>query len=152
MELDQTVHKLPDLSIGYLAGLIDGEGSFHIRDERRVDIRVDSTDLDILERAFTYSGGLGYISGPFQRRNSDRKKIWTWTIGKAEDVIFIIESIMPHMSLRRQEKMIQCLEITESIVNRVKVCAGCGIEIRNFGNNRKWCSRSCSRKVRPACT
>lgn len=138
------------VTIGYLAGLIDGEGYIKVH-KHGVQISVISTDYDIIERAHDMSG-IGTIQGPYFNKNRVKPN-WRWCVSPKKDVARLLCAITPLMSERR--RMTQILPAAEYIsdhIPRPKVCEreGCdnvftpeeGLQLR-----RKYCTRACTNKA-----
>lgn len=138
---------MTDLELGYLAGLFDGEGSTTIqrRANNRVHVRIGSTDLDIVEKALSYTK-MGAIGKP--RRLPSGKQCWVWSVTDQEDCFFILGQMMPLLSKRRQIKAKEAISILEiKITNRRKSCWYCGAEFNTTTRpNAECCSKPCSDK------
>ncbi len=77
--------------LGYLAGIIDGEGSILRSGEGRWSVKVTMTDEPIME----WMGSLGgRLSGPYQPRGN-RKPTWTWTVARRRDVVSLLTAVRP---------------------------------------------------------
>lgn len=99
-----------DLTIGYLAGLIDGEGTVRMG-KRRQDVSVDvcSTDDDIVLRAFEMSR-IGKIYGPYNPPSqAGHKAKFFWKVQKKQDIARLLLAIYPLVSKRRQMKFDEVL-------------------------------------------
>lgn len=135
------------LTIGYLAALIDGEG--HIkRGKVGVMLSVTSTDFDIVERAYLMSE-IGTIQGPYKLKSG--KERWMWAVTKKSDVARLLCAITPLMSERK--RLTQILPVAEYLSNhipRVKICVVCGTEfIPEEGSQLRkiYCKQACNRKA-----
>jgi len=78
---------------GWTAGILDGEGYIAITDNRAV-VRVDNTDIRILQKLAQNWGGKIYENRRNFRPNS--KKIWFWIITGWKAIPFLIE-IEPYL-------------------------------------------------------
>lgn len=132
-----------DLEIGYLAGLIDGEGSILIVKKGGQTVRVVSTDLDIIERAHAYSGGLGTISGPYEYKG--RKPHWYWLVCDIDEVELLITSVYPHMCQRRKQAIDSVLDYIKSRrESKHRNCLTCGKSVKPEKRRpRSYCSTNC---------
>ena len=94
--------KISDTDKGYLAGLIDGEGSVFIMRQRptskksgnvstdyAVRVTVANTDKAVLEWVQSLCGGL--VLGPAKCKNPRWKPVWTWRITRQDAVDFLRE-------------------------------------------------------------
>lgn len=94
----------------YLAGLLEGEGTFTARDQRarkQLRVKLEMTDLDVVERAAQIMPA-GKIC---KRDRANRMNCQTvyevcWTSQKAENVM---RRILPYMGERRKAKIDECL-------------------------------------------
>lgn len=123
--------------IGWLAGILEGEGCFSIRDtggtNPGLSIQLQMTDEDVILRAFHLTN-LGTIYGPTQYSNR-RKPMYHWYVANKKEVVQILMTIYPLMHSRRQAKIKELLAVWKSIphdscrkghprngLNKCKVC------------------------------
>jgi hypothetical protein len=99
---------------GWIAGWLEGEGTFHCtiskptatrKAYRRLVVRAVSTDYDTVVRAQTYAGG--DIYGPYQY--GIRQPHWQWGIGGNEPAAEFMRMIRPLMGQRRQKQIDEAL-------------------------------------------
>lgn len=98
----------------WLAGIIEGEGSFSVDLNRPYPIisaKVVMTDLDVVEKCHRIAG-VGRLTGPYSQNGN--KDCWRWTVTKQKDVAALLMTIYPLMGNRRQEKIKSLLEIWKS--------------------------------------
>lgn len=116
---------LDPIEVAWAAGLFEGEGTCYygehvrVRDSGKEDpytqrlLRIQMTDLEPLER-FKEAFGLGRIYGPYGGTQPTirfkRKVYWAYQASKRPDVEFILTTLMPHLSPRRQRQALACLE------------------------------------------
>jgi hypothetical protein len=105
-----------DLEVGWLAGILDGEGSFTAHQEKaktkngtvyinnRARIRCQMTDKDVIERLQQVTEA-GTVSGPLKQHGLGTLPTWTWQVSRLGDVKRITDAIYSLMSLRRQAKI-----------------------------------------------
>lgn len=99
------------VDLGYLAGIIDGEGCIHLKRDggkQRLAISVGMTDVDVLQRCQTISQ-VGSIYGPQVYPN--RKPRWVWLVGRQRDVAALLMTIYPLLSGRRQARALEVLAL-----------------------------------------
>lgn len=137
------------LTIGYLAALIDGEGSIKTH-KTGCNLTLSSTDLDIVERAQAWSG-MGRITGPKWAKKST-KPFWRWQVSDRSDLVRLLLAIAPIMSERRRiTQILPAVEYLLAHVSKPKECANCGEWFHKIGWSTanllsRFCSKSCSRK------
>lgn len=133
------------LTIGYLAGLIDGEGSIRINGHG-VRVVVTSTDYDIVERAYKMSG-IGTIYGPYSfRSRAQHKPRWEWSISNHKDAARLLCAIYPLMSKRRRET--QILPVVNYLSDRThpRLCPICNNPFSQSSRGvKQYCSTACYR-------
>lgn len=86
--------------IAWLAGIIEGEGSFTIR-PGGVQLKVAMTDRDVVERMHAVAG-VGFVNGPYISKRGNRKPLWRWDVHRSPDVARILLAIAPLMGERRR--------------------------------------------------
>jgi hypothetical protein len=86
--------------IAWAAGLFEGEGCITQSSGQSV-LRLNSTDLDVLER-FHAAVGRGEIYGPYENRPSRfrRKPFWVWVCPRS-DAVDVIAELGPWLGSRR---------------------------------------------------
>lgn len=136
-----------DLTIGYLAGLYDGEGHCGVSKHQAM-LTIDSTDEDIVTRAFHMSG-VGKIYGPYFSKRVNEKPIWRWRITSNKELVRMLTAITPLLCERRRQQLIPVIEWLYTQIPRPKSCARCGEEFLPTGKsgnliNRIYCSQHCN--------
>ncbi len=114
-----------DIDLGYLAGMVDGEGCFYScrtyydradggrTHYRRPKFTLVSVDADALDKCQRVAGGIG-------RRHTRKvyKDIHTpagvWQVAKVTDVKKLARMVYPHLSQRRQRKIRELNLVEES--------------------------------------
>ena len=92
-----------DVIWAWLAGLFEGEGTVVSR-KNGLCLRIGMTDEDVVKRCLEVTE-MGSVVGPYERRGN--KPMWYWSVGKREDAIVIVDHILPHLGLRRSERIKQ---------------------------------------------
>lgn len=118
---------MSDTEAAWLAGLLEGEGSFLVWDRKtdgrtvRLDVvrvQMCSTDLDVLERVVEVTG----LSRPRPiKAHPDKlgtKPIWQWSIQRKAEVRALTERLLPWLGTRRTEQAQAVLAATEGLVIR----------------------------------
>lgn len=98
-----------DTDAAYLAGLLDGEGSYMIRKSTsgggryelwEAVISMATTDDVLTWRCKGIAGG--YVCGPTRPKSSNARPAWLWTL-KGRVVGPTIEAMWPYIALKRQQ-------------------------------------------------
>lgn len=123
-----TVLAMDDQSVGWLAGLLEGEGCFGVSwgDEGaagRIRIEMVSTDLDVLERARKLTGA-GHVNGPYAHRVFAKPQ-WRWRVSAQPDVHALVRLLRPLMLSRRRAKIDELLSAYPEGVS-VRACKAGG--------------------------
>jgi hypothetical protein len=98
----------------WLAGLLEGEGSFLQRRDRNghlwLGVTMATTDEDVARRCEAVAGGK--VRGPYRRGRW--KPIWRWSVERHQDVISLMEMLRPLMGERRAAQIDDCLNAFRS--------------------------------------
>lgn len=135
------------IELGYVAGLIDGEGCIWARETKTgnidVAVKVTSTDLDIVEKMFNFTG-VGKIHGPYN--NPEKKKpYWSWDLQRMREIREILSQVRPMMSLRRQKSIDEVLEVINTKLDRIIICPVCETQFHPMAHNSRFCDAKCRR-------
>lgn len=97
-------------SIEWVAGLLEGEGTFYIVAAHSASPRIacSMTDLDVLQELLE-SVGNGTLR-PIKKRQEHWKDAWIWRV-QGESAAELMEKIRPYMGARRGKKIDELLEI-----------------------------------------
>lgn len=100
--------------IGWLAGLLEGEGHFYKRSKAAPDgvyvypgVRLMMTDADVVERAYRLTG-LGTFtaaSASPSRVRAGHKQVALWSVDRTEEALEVMRAIRPWMGQRRGERI-----------------------------------------------
>lgn len=96
-----------DTEIAWVAGLLEGEGSFLTQTSGYSPrITCQMTDLDVLNKVHQLCGGTLH---PVTKRQEHWKDCWIWRIS-GDPAAEVMKSILPHMGSRRSEKIQSVLD------------------------------------------
>ena len=98
---------LSNRDLGWIAGLLEGEGSFTARNHYgHPRITLGSTDLDVLVRLDSLIPG-GTICERKARNSlaANPKRLWTWQLQKHKLAAGWMQTLYPLMGERRQEQI-----------------------------------------------
>lgn len=103
--------SIPLCGAEWVAGLLEGEGSFVLKEGKKPRVTCHMTDLDVLERLQNYAGGRIYkVKNPNPHK---WKQSWVWTITDSDKVVVLMKDILPYMCSRRTEKILHLLDCYE---------------------------------------
>lgn len=97
-----------DIELGYVAGVIEGEGYIFTKNSYSAAVAVQMTDLDVLQKLQILTG-LGHIIET-QRQKPHHKRTWRWT-AQGSEVRRLLLDIYPHMGDRRKEKIMSVVSV-----------------------------------------
>lgn len=107
VDLITKVNKLSPAERGYIAGIIDGEGSITLEPRRnrkgykcrmfRVD--VSSTDEELIDWLVEKVGGAKTLR---KHAEGNRKTQWSWSV-RGRDVVVLLRSIKPYFQIYRRK-------------------------------------------------
>lgn len=103
-------HRLSELELGWVTGLLEGEGCFTIKKGKRKNgfsctlaIRVVSTDRDVIDRLHKLVPA-GSVCKPTRKTKGD-KQIYSWSLQNTRAVLDLLVIIFPLMGERRQRRI-----------------------------------------------
>ena len=101
--------ELSDNEAGYMAGLIDGEGSFNISPAggRRlnVSLNVSNTNRPLIDKLFE-DAGVGTVY-PAQYRERQNNTIWIWAVCSRVHLNALLPKLIPYLiAKKRQAKIV----------------------------------------------
>lgn len=105
--------NLIDLDLGWVVGILEGEGAFVVSSDKRrpttknVKIQVESTDKFVIDKLYSLLGGRIWESNyPAKYRAfPNAKPSWRWCVSSKQECRVLAELIISHMSPRRQEQL-----------------------------------------------
>ena len=92
--------------IAWVAGLLEGEGSFLFTKSNCLKVQCAMTDLDVLEKLQEYAGGR---MASASRSEDHWKPSWVWWIS-GEQAGELMRLVQPYMLSRRSAKIDEVLE------------------------------------------
>lgn len=121
-----------EVECAWVAGLLEGEGSFTLGPEgqrtrssrvRQLMITCGMTDLDTIEKLHRIAAiGNTYLE---RRKREGCKQMYIWQASKRLDVVPFLQAIRPHMSERRGARIDEMLKYAEEnplIYHRPVIC------------------------------
>lgn len=92
---------LSEAEVAWIAGLLEGEGSFRVTSNGGLQVSCGMTDKDTIEKLRRLAGG--YITKPHVTKGG--KTLYPWCLSMREDVLQLCRLIYPWMGARRQSKI-----------------------------------------------
>lgn len=128
--------------IGWLAGIIEGEGCIRIKNGKNPSVIVEMTDRDIIDRLQTLTAG-GTISER-KKKQVHHKQSWCWSLCARKDVARILLAIYPYMSYRKKTKIGECADAFLAPRNpgkrkNLRPCGTIAAARRHYSNGEKPC-------------
>ena len=118
LKVQPVLRGISDLDMNWLAGIIEGEGSFVSTPTRQrggssVFISIQMTDRDILERVSKIVGYGCVRDVRLSARAIERgwKPTFVWRIGAKSVVRPLLSLLFPIMGNRRQKRIKECLAV-----------------------------------------
>ncbi len=107
-------HTLSEFELGWVAGLLEGEGSFSVKRSKRKNgfsctpaIQLTSTDEDVAVRLHKLIPAAS-VCKP-RRKTKGGKRVYKWSLSRSAVVSDLLICIFPLMSGRRQDKIREVL-------------------------------------------
>lgn len=99
------------MEIGYVAGILDGEGS--VIGPPKFAVQVSMTTKEVIEHLTNLCGGS--MTGPYEQRSGKSencKPQYHWTISSSENTYRLLRTLLPHLIVKKQkaEQVIGALE------------------------------------------
>lgn len=97
--------------LAWVAGLLEGEGSFMMRKSNVPKAQCQMTDQDVILRLQEKCGGNVYFCERTEEEKAKNwKNSWTWSL-QGQAAADLMASILPHMGRRRSEKIQEIVHI-----------------------------------------
>lgn len=100
-------HIITNLDRAWIAGLVEGEGSFYLRnkaDYPAAVFQLNMTDEDVVRRAHRLSGRVGTVN-PLAPGVRSVKQQWRWRIASQAEVAWFMDQMYHLMGERRRAKI-----------------------------------------------
>lgn len=88
--------------IYWVAGLLEGEGSFTSKANKFPRVTCEMTDEDVIKKLHSLLGGQLYKP---TKRQSHWKQSWQWTYVKSHEAAAFMQKIYPYMGERRKKQI-----------------------------------------------
>jgi hypothetical protein len=93
-----------DLGVAWAAGIFEGEGTCGVSSRwGQAHVSITSTDKDVADK-FMNIVGVGSVYLRKDHRKDTYKPAYKWAVQSAEDVISVLELLMPFLCERRTEQ------------------------------------------------
>ena len=101
---------------GWVAGLIEGEGSFvsqtHANGRSYLGCKASSTDEFTARQLQGFAGG--HVYGPYQPKRGPRQPVWTWQVWEAAAYDALVCAVWHLLSPRRQARVLEKYDLWRS--------------------------------------
>lgn len=100
-----TMHAMTPIELGWLAGILDGEGSILLASRsqpnrfRQPTLSATSTDRKMLERLVSLVGG--FIS-KVKKYKHQHRDAWIWKLNGAQRVLAVLRDVAPVLSVPKK--------------------------------------------------
>lgn len=93
-------------NLAWVAGALEGEGSFLLRQGRRPEVRAGMSDEDIIRRLHDVTG-VGGVYGPFKKTHNGKqcKDSWVFSVQNQGEAYALMVALYPWMGKRRQDQI-----------------------------------------------
>ena len=107
--------------LAWLAGLVEGEGTFTTRVESprnnpygrtSIAMRVAMTDEDVVRRAHAVAQ-VGRVYGPYKKAGGRYKDYWVWSCAQ-RDTVAMVAALWPWLGTRRRARATELLQLWKS--------------------------------------
>lgn len=100
---ERSVRDMTPVEAAWVAGLLEGEGSFVLtlsHGVRKGRVSMQLTDLDVLQRLVRITGA-GRLHQVTRNNRPDRKPCWGWAINARADMRALLPQVRPFLGERR---------------------------------------------------
>jgi hypothetical protein len=99
------MRKLSDFELGWVVGIIEGEGTIHIDNHQRSRgvIAVNMTDADTVYKLEAVTG-IGRVYGPYTQKQANCKPYWRWAVSSYSELQMLLSAVKQHLGSRRSEQ------------------------------------------------
>ena len=108
-----THHDWTRENIAWLAGLLEGEGSFIFGAKKSLIVQLQMTDGDVVKLAHSLAG-VGRFHGPYDNtRRTDarpRKESYMWT-AHGDVAYAVMVDVLPKMGDRRRQRILEVIAL-----------------------------------------
>jgi len=92
-----------DVELAWVAGILEGEGTFRVTDAGSTQVTAEMADLDVLQKIQRVLG-FGTI-GNERKRGENRRTTWTFCVSGRRDIEQLLNAILPYMGERRTKQI-----------------------------------------------
>lgn len=83
--------------LGYLAGLVDGEGYLRVYDCGTVTLMIGMTDRNTIEWIYNTFGGVIYL-----RKTGSGKSFYVWRMNQGKDLFYLLLLLLPFLINKKE--------------------------------------------------
>jgi hypothetical protein len=111
---------MTDAETAWLGGLFEGEGNIAFVGKYSVCLSINMTDEDVVAKCFSVSG-VGRRHGPYRVGLPRQKPMWSWIVGKQEELRHVLPLLLPWLGERRSARIVEAMARLEK-VRRIGFC------------------------------
>jgi len=109
--------------LGYIAGLIDGEGSVKMRDHNQ-NIQIHNTDQKMMEWLIENFGGRVRVE---RRARENRKDLYRWEVTRMLDTKMLLNAVKPYLVTKKERAQGTLEYIEQRLARRYPELVALGI-------------------------
>jgi len=98
--------KLPKDKVGYLAGLIDGEGSITLSHHHtwwQIKVRIFNTSPELMNFLKETFGGIVYTQKQLNKAIKATKTYYVWEVKGKRNVKALLEAVIPFLVIKKKQ-------------------------------------------------
>jgi hypothetical protein len=95
--------------LGWVAGLVEGEGWLGLTKWGGPQVVVQMVDRDVIDRLHEWTG-VGHVTGPYRLKEADRQPTWKWAVTARDDAAWLIGKLTPLFGQRRRARAVEVLD------------------------------------------
>lgn len=107
--MKDTLNDLPQWKLGYIAGILDGEGCITMLYASTIDqyspsITMNNTDYSLVSALYLETQlGTIHIKTPKRVKGKKYKTLWSWHLGSVFDIYVLLSAVTKYMITKKPE-------------------------------------------------
>lgn len=102
--------------VGYIAGLVDGEGSIVRRNDSPRGgwcVTISLTHRETIDWLVSWGGRLTSTGKANDRNRLGNKPVWRWMVARQQDVVALLRAIIPYLIVKQDKAQRALQELTK---------------------------------------